>query len=148
MPGPDQLDTLLRVHGGEVLGRNYVFVRLARMNVAGHIDYSETSRILEAIRRKPIGTRFGWPPRSATHRLPPPPVMPAPPCQQAMVSCEHRCAPIGPPSSQLRPRSPKRTADPSTSTPQVPIGSSRPPSASRPRSMETCFRVPTSAARY
>lgn len=52
MLDPDLLDTLLRVHGGEVLGRNYVFVRLARMNIAGHIDYSETSRILQSIRRK------------------------------------------------------------------------------------------------
>lgn len=52
MPGPDLLDTLLRVHGAEALGREYVFVRLARMNVAGHVDYSEISRILQQIRRK------------------------------------------------------------------------------------------------
>lgn len=52
MPGPDLFDVLLRQHGAESLGRNYVFVRLARMNIAGHIDYSETSRILSAIRRK------------------------------------------------------------------------------------------------
>lgn len=50
--GPDLLDTLLRVHGAEELGRHYLFVRLARLNVAGLIDYSETSRILQAIRRR------------------------------------------------------------------------------------------------
>lgn len=42
-----------------MLGCNYVFVRLERMNLAGPIDYSETSRILEVIRSKPIGTRCG-----------------------------------------------------------------------------------------
>lgn len=52
MSGPDLFDTLLRVHGAEDLGREYVFVRLARMNIAGHIDYSEISRILQRIRRK------------------------------------------------------------------------------------------------
>lgn len=52
MAGPDLFDMLLRVQGAEELGRNYVFVRLARMNVAGHIDYSEISRILQQIRRK------------------------------------------------------------------------------------------------
>lgn len=52
MMGPDLFDTLLRVHGAEELGREYVFVRLARMNIAGHIDYSETSRILQSIRRR------------------------------------------------------------------------------------------------
>ncbi|MGH2788766.1 MAG: alpha/beta hydrolase family protein [Actinomycetota bacterium] len=48
----DVFDTLLRLHGAEALGREYVFVRLARMNIAGHIDYSETSRILQAIRKR------------------------------------------------------------------------------------------------
>lgn len=52
MPGPDLFDTLLRVHGAETLGREYVFVRLARMNIAGHLDYSEISRILQQIRRR------------------------------------------------------------------------------------------------
>lgn len=52
MSGPDLFDTLLRVHGAEDLGRQYVFVRLARMNIAGHIDYSEISRILQRIRRR------------------------------------------------------------------------------------------------
>lgn len=53
--GPDLLDALLRLHGGENLGRAYLFVRLARYNVAGHIDYSETSRILSSIHG-----RAGW----------------------------------------------------------------------------------------
>jgi 2,6-dihydroxypseudooxynicotine hydrolase len=48
----DLFDLLLRVHGAEELGRNYVFVRLARMSVAGHLDYSEISRILQGIRRR------------------------------------------------------------------------------------------------
>lgn len=52
MAGPDLFDTLLRVHGAEHLGRQYVFVRLARMNIAGHIDYSEISRILQGINRR------------------------------------------------------------------------------------------------
>lgn len=52
MSGPDLFDTLLRIHGAETLGREYVFVRLARMNVAGHLDYSEISRILQQIRRR------------------------------------------------------------------------------------------------
>lgn len=52
MSGPDLFDTLLRVHGAEDLGRQYVFVRLARMNIAGHIDYSEISRILQRIHRR------------------------------------------------------------------------------------------------
>lgn len=52
MVGPDLFDVLLRIHGAEQLGRNYTFVRLARMQVAGHLDYSEVSRILETIRRK------------------------------------------------------------------------------------------------
>lgn len=52
MAGPDLFDVSLRIHGAEELGRNYIFVRLARMQVAGHLDYSETSRILERIRRK------------------------------------------------------------------------------------------------
>jgi 2,6-dihydroxypseudooxynicotine hydrolase len=51
-PVPDTLDQLLRLHGAEELGRNYVIVRLARYNIAGHIDYSETSRILSDIRRR------------------------------------------------------------------------------------------------
>jgi 2,6-dihydroxypseudooxynicotine hydrolase len=50
--GPDLFDTLLRLHGAEELGRNYVFVRLARINIAGHFDYSEVSRILSAIHRR------------------------------------------------------------------------------------------------
>lgn len=52
MAGPDLFDVLLRIHGAEELGRNYIFVRLARMQVAGHLDYSETTRVLEKIRRK------------------------------------------------------------------------------------------------
>jgi 2,6-dihydroxypseudooxynicotine hydrolase len=52
MSDPDLFDTLLRIHGAETLGREYVFVRLARMNVAGHLDYSEISRILQQIRRR------------------------------------------------------------------------------------------------
>jgi hypothetical protein len=50
--GLDLLDTLLKLHGAEELGRRYLFVRLARINIAGHIDYSETSRILQSIRRR------------------------------------------------------------------------------------------------
>jgi dienelactone hydrolase len=50
--GPDLLDQLLRLHGAETLGRGYVFVRLARINIAGHLDYSETSRVLSAIRSR------------------------------------------------------------------------------------------------
>jgi pimeloyl-ACP methyl ester carboxylesterase len=50
--GPDLFDLLLRLHGAEFLGREYVFVRLARLSVAGHLDYSEISRILQAIRRR------------------------------------------------------------------------------------------------
>lgn len=49
-PAPDLLDQLLRLHGAETLGRSYVFVRLARINIAGHLDYSETSRVLSGIR--------------------------------------------------------------------------------------------------
>ena len=52
MKGPDLFDIMLRLHGAEHLGRNYLFVRLARMQIAGHLDYSETSRILEGIARK------------------------------------------------------------------------------------------------
>ncbi|MDH3189924.1 MAG: esterase FrsA [Acidimicrobiia bacterium] len=55
MTGPDLFDTLLRLHGAETLGREYVFVRLARMNIAGHIDYSEISRVLGE-----IGRRSDW----------------------------------------------------------------------------------------
>ena len=51
-PGPDLLDQFLRLHGAETIGRSYVFVRLARINIAGHIDYSETSRILSSIRAR------------------------------------------------------------------------------------------------
>jgi 2,6-dihydroxypseudooxynicotine hydrolase len=50
--GPDLLDQLLRLQGAETLGRSYVFVRLARINIAGHLDYSETSRVLSAIRSR------------------------------------------------------------------------------------------------
>lgn len=52
MNGPDLFDSLLRLHGAEVLGREYLFVRLARINIAGHLDYSEVSRILTSIRRR------------------------------------------------------------------------------------------------
>jgi alpha-beta hydrolase superfamily lysophospholipase len=52
MSGPDHFDILLRIHGAEALGREYVFVRLARMNIAGHLDYSEISRVLQQIRRR------------------------------------------------------------------------------------------------
>ncbi|MGH8926815.1 MAG: alpha/beta hydrolase family protein [Acidimicrobiia bacterium] len=52
MNGPDLFDALLRLHGAEVLGREYLFVRLARINIAGHLDYSEVSRILTSIRRR------------------------------------------------------------------------------------------------
>lgn len=52
MAGPDLFDVMLRLHGAEALGREYIFVRLARMGVAGHLDYSEISRILQRIRRK------------------------------------------------------------------------------------------------
>ena len=52
MKGPDLFDVMLRLHGAEYLGRNYVFVRLARMQIAGHLDYSEISRILDGITRK------------------------------------------------------------------------------------------------
>ena len=52
MNAPDLFDTLLRLHGAESLGREYLFVRLARINIAGHVDYSEISRILSSIRRR------------------------------------------------------------------------------------------------
>lgn len=52
MKGPDLFDVMLRLHGAEHLGRNYMFVRLARMQIAGHLDYSEISRILGTISRK------------------------------------------------------------------------------------------------
>jgi dienelactone hydrolase len=52
MNGPDLLDHALRLHGAETLGRAYVFVRLARINIAGHLDYSETSRVLSEIQRR------------------------------------------------------------------------------------------------
>lgn len=51
-PAQDQLDQLLRLHGAETLGRSYVFVRLARINIAGHLDYSETSRVLSSIQQR------------------------------------------------------------------------------------------------
>ena len=41
-----QLSTLIRLHGAEHLGRQYVIVRLARMEVTGPLDYSDLQRIL------------------------------------------------------------------------------------------------------
>ena len=41
-----QLSTLIRLHGAEHLGRQYVVVRLARMEVTGPLDYSDLQRIL------------------------------------------------------------------------------------------------------
>ncbi|MPZ68191.1 MAG: alpha/beta hydrolase [Actinobacteria bacterium] len=52
MKGPDLFDVMLRLHGAEHLGRNYQFVRLARMQIAGHLDYSEISRVLDTITRR------------------------------------------------------------------------------------------------
>lgn len=40
------LSTLIRLHGAEHLGRQYVVVRLARMEVTGPLDYSDIQRIL------------------------------------------------------------------------------------------------------
>ena len=40
-----QLSTLIRLHGAEHLGRQYVIVRLARMEVTGPLDYSDLQRI-------------------------------------------------------------------------------------------------------
>lgn len=67
MPGPDLFDMLLRLHGAEELGREYVFVRLARMNIAGHLDYSEISRILGGIRRRADWVEV-WMAASERHR--------------------------------------------------------------------------------
>jgi dienelactone hydrolase len=41
-----QLSTLIRLHGAEHMGRQYVVVRLARMEVTGPLDYSDLQRIL------------------------------------------------------------------------------------------------------
>ena len=43
------LSTLIRVHGAEHLGRQYVVVRLARMEVTGPLDYSDIQRILARV---------------------------------------------------------------------------------------------------
>ena len=43
------LSTLIRLHGAEHLGRNYVVVRLARMEVTGPLDYSDLRRILAGV---------------------------------------------------------------------------------------------------
>jgi 2,6-dihydroxypseudooxynicotine hydrolase len=43
------LSTLIRLHGAEHLGRQYVIVRLARMEVTGPLDYSDLQRILGRI---------------------------------------------------------------------------------------------------
>jgi dienelactone hydrolase len=40
------LSTLIRLHGAEHMGRTYVVVRLARMEVTGPLDYSDLQRIL------------------------------------------------------------------------------------------------------
>jgi dienelactone hydrolase len=40
------LSTLIRLHGAEHMGRQYVIVRLARMEVTGPLDYSDLQRIL------------------------------------------------------------------------------------------------------
>ncbi len=44
-----QLSTLIRLHGAEHLGRAYVVVRLARMEVTGPLDYSDLQRILRGV---------------------------------------------------------------------------------------------------
>jgi 2,6-dihydroxypseudooxynicotine hydrolase len=41
-----QLSSLIRLHGAEHMGRQYVVVRLARMEVTGPLDYSDLQRIL------------------------------------------------------------------------------------------------------
>lgn len=88
MSGPDLFDMLLRVHGAEDLGRQYVFVRLARMNIAGHIDYSEISRILQRIRRR--SDWFGeWMSASDRHAA-------------LAVAAEHREAPSSAGDAYLR----------------------------------------------
>jgi fermentation-respiration switch protein FrsA (DUF1100 family) len=43
------LSTLIRLHGAEHLGRTYVIVRLARMEVTGPLDYSDLQRILRSV---------------------------------------------------------------------------------------------------
>ncbi len=40
------LSTLIRLHGAEHMGRQYVVIRLARIEVTGPIDYSDLQRIL------------------------------------------------------------------------------------------------------
>src|SRR6266536_5059176 len=40
------LSTWIRLHGAEHLGRRYVVVRLARMEVTGPLDFSDIQRIL------------------------------------------------------------------------------------------------------
>ncbi len=40
------LSTLIRLHGAEHMGRQYVVIRLARMEVTGPLDYSDLQRIL------------------------------------------------------------------------------------------------------
>jgi dienelactone hydrolase len=40
------LSTLIRLHGAEHMGRQYVVVRLARMEVTGPLDYSDLQRLL------------------------------------------------------------------------------------------------------
>ena len=40
------LSGLIRLHGAEHMGRQYVVVRLARMEVTGPLDYSDLQRIL------------------------------------------------------------------------------------------------------
>jgi 2,6-dihydroxypseudooxynicotine hydrolase len=43
------LSTLIRLHGAEHMGRQYVVVRLARMEVTGPLDFSDLQRILGRI---------------------------------------------------------------------------------------------------
>jgi dienelactone hydrolase len=43
------LSTLIRLHGAEHLGRRYVVVRLARMEVTGPLDFSDLQRILARV---------------------------------------------------------------------------------------------------
>jgi 2,6-dihydroxypseudooxynicotine hydrolase len=43
------LSTLIRLHGAEHMGRQYVVVRLARMEVTGPLDYSDLQRILGGV---------------------------------------------------------------------------------------------------
>jgi pimeloyl-ACP methyl ester carboxylesterase len=44
-----QLSTLIRLHGAEHMGRQYVVVRLARMDVTGPLDCSDLQRILARV---------------------------------------------------------------------------------------------------